>query len=262
MSEAELRLGIFLAAFVLLAVAEYMWPRRLQPLPRRQRWPGHFALQVLSAVLLRVVFPGAAIGLALQMQTLGWGLFNVWPATTAVSVVVSLLLLDLGIYGQHVASHRLPWLWRLHRLHHSDRQLDLTSALRFHPLEILLSMVWKGILIAVIGAPVLAVMIFEVMLNASALFNHANLRLPLAVDAWLRKFLVTPDMHRVHHSRREQETDSNYGFCLPWWDWLFRSYRAQPEDGHDGMQIGLQEFGAVSESRLRQMLTQPFRQQQ
>ena len=115
MSEAELRLGIFLAAFVLLAVAEYMWPRRLQPLPRRQRWPGHFALQVLSAVLLRVVFPGAAIGLALQMQTLGWGLFNVWPATTAVSVVVSLLLLDLGIYGQHVASHRLPWLWRLHR---------------------------------------------------------------------------------------------------------------------------------------------------
>ncbi len=259
MPDAALRLGIFVAAFVLLACAESLWPRRKQPLSRGQRWPGHLALQVLSALLLRVVFPGAAIGLAMQVDALGWGLLNLWPLSAGMAVVLSLLLLDLGIYGQHVASHRWPWLWRLHRLHHSDRQLDLTSALRFHPLEILLSMVWKGLLITVIGAPVLAVLIFEVMLNASALFNHANLRLPLALDAGLRKFLVTPDMHRVHHSRREHETDSNYGFCLPWWDRLFGSYRAQPEAGHDGMQIGLQEFGAVSESRLRQMLTQPFR---
>lgn len=262
MSDAALRLGIFAAVFVLLACAESFWPRRRQPLPRRQRWPGHFALQVVSALLLRVVFPSAAVGLAMQVQALGWGLFNLWPVSAVPAVVLSLLLLDMGIYGQHVASHRWPWLWRLHRLHHSDRQLDLTSALRFHPLEILLSMVWKGVLIAVIGAPVLAVFVFEVVLNASALFNHANLRLPLRIDAWLRKFLVTPDMHRVHHSRIGQETDSNFGFCLSWWDWLFRSYRAQPEAGHDGMQIGLQEFGAVSESRLRQMLTQPFREKQ
>lgn len=259
MSEAALRLGIFAAAFVLLAVAEGVWPRRSQPLPRSQRWPGHFALQVLSAVLLRVVFPSAAIGLAMQVQAIGWGLFNLWSPPAVLSVVMSLLLLDLGIYGQHVASHRVPWLWRLHRLHHSDRQLDLTSALRFHPLEILLSLAWKGVLIAVIGAPVLAVLIFEVVLNASALFNHANLRLPIGLDAWLRKFLVTPDMHRVHHSRRADETNSNYGFCLPWWDWLFGSYRAQPEAGHADMQIGLQAFGDISESRLRQMLTQPFR---
>ncbi|MES2720707.1 MAG: sterol desaturase family protein [Pseudomonadota bacterium] len=262
MPDAALRLGIFAAVFVLLACAEGLWPRREQPLPRRQRWPGHLALQMLSVLLLRVIFPGAAIGLAMQVEALGWGLFNFWSVADVAAVALSLLLLDLGIYGQHVASHRWPWLWRLHRLHHSDRQLDLTSALRFHPLEILLSMAWKGVLITVIGAPVLAVVIFEVVLNASALFNHANLRLPLGLDAGLRKFLVTPDMHRVHHSRREHETDSNYGFCLPWWDWLFGSYRAQPEAGHDGMQIGLQEFGAVSESRLRQMLTQPFREKQ
>lgn len=259
MSDAALRLTIFAAVFTLLAIAEVYWPRRSQPLPRRQRWPGHIALQVLSALLLRVVFPGAAIGLAMQVDALDWGLFNLWPVPAALAVVLSLLLLDLGIYGQHVASHRVPWLWRLHRLHHSDRQLDLTSALRFHPLEILLSMVWKGVLIAALGAPVLAVLIFEVMLNAAALFNHANLRLPLGLDAALRLFLVTPDMHRVHHSRREHETNSNYGFCLPYWDWLFRHYRAQPEAGHDGMQIGLQEFGEASESRLHQMLTQPFR---
>jgi len=261
MTDAGLRLGIFVGAFVLLACAEALWPRRSQPLPRQARWPGHLALQVLSALLLRVVFPGAAIGLAIQVSAMGWGLFNLWPAPAALAVPFSLVLLDLGIYGQHVASHRLPWLWRLHRLHHSDRQLDLTSALRFHPLEILLSMAWKGVLIAVLGAPVLAVLIFEIVLNASALFNHANLRLPPGLDAVMRKLLVTPDMHRVHHSRREPETNSNYGFCLPWWDWLFGSYRAQPEAGHDSMQIGLAVFGEASESRLRQLLTQPFRQE-
>lgn len=259
MTDAGLRLGIFAMAFVLLAFAEARWPRRSQPLPRRQRWPGHLALQVLSALLLRVVFPGAAVGVAMQAEASGWGVFNHLPVAPALAIIASLVLLDLGIYAQHVASHRLPWLWRLHRLHHSDRQLDLTSALRFHPLEILLSMLWKALLIAIIGAPVLAVLMFEILLNASALFNHANWRLPAAVDAALRRVLVTPDMHRVHHSRQPAETDSNFGFCLPWWDRLFGSYRAQPEAGHEGMQIGLHEFGDAKESRLRQLLTQPFR---
>lgn len=259
MTDAFLRLSVFLLVCLSLAWAEARWPRRSQPLPRRLRWPGHLGLQLVNVLLLRLIFPGAAVGLAVQLEALQGGLLHHLPLPELVRVVLALMLLDLGIYAQHVASHRWPWLWRLHRLHHSDRQLDLTSALRFHPLEILLSMLWKGVLIAVIGAPVSAVLLFEILLNASALFNHANLRLPLTLDAGLRWLLVTPDMHRVHHSRQATETDSNFGFCLPWWDRLFGSYRAQPEAGHEGMEIGLARFGEVCESRLRQMLTQPFR---
>ncbi|OYW22593.1 MAG: sterol desaturase [Sphingomonas sp. 12-62-6] len=254
-----IRLGCFAGVLVLMATLERLRPRRTQILARVQRWPGNLALIVIDSIAARLVLAAAAIGVAALSQAQGWGLLELVALPGWVEIVLAIMLLDLVIYGQHVAFHSVPWLWRVHRMHHSDPEIDVTTALRFHPVEIILSLAIKGVAIAAIGASPLAVLIFEIVLNATAMFNHSNIALPLWLDALLRRVLVAPDMHRVHHSVGRAETNSNFGFNLPWWDWLFGTYRAQPAAGHNGMTIGLEEFRGVRDQRIDQLLVQPLR---
>lgn len=257
--EPVIRLAAFASVFSVMALWEVLAPRRSQDIGRTARWPSNLGVVVLDTVLVRILFPTTAVGLALLTETKGFGLFNVWPVASWIAIVVSVLILDLVIYLQHVLFHAVPALWRLHRMHHADLEFDLTTGARFHPIEILLSMLIKLTVIGALGAPAVAVLIFEVLLNATAMFNHSNVRLPAPVDRVLRLFVVTPDMHRVHHSVIVRETNSNFGFNLPWWDRLFGTYRAQPEAGHEGMSIGVKEIRDPGEQRLDRMLTQPFR---
>jgi sterol desaturase/sphingolipid hydroxylase (fatty acid hydroxylase superfamily) len=257
--EATLRLVVFLAVLAAMAAWEVAAPRRRQDIPRVIRWTNNIALVVLDTVILRLSFPILAVGLALLADDRGWGLFNVLGLPVWLSVVLSLLLLDLAIYLQHVLFHAVPAFWRLHRMHHADLEFDVTTGLRFHPVEILLSMAIKLAVVAALGAPALAVLLFEILLNATALFNHANVRLPAAADRMLRWVVVTPDMHRVHHSAIPAETNSNFGFNLPWWDRLLGTYRAQPKDGHEGMTIGIAQFRTPRDLWLDRMLLQPLR---
>jgi sterol desaturase/sphingolipid hydroxylase (fatty acid hydroxylase superfamily) len=217
------------------------------------------ALVVLDTVVVRLVFPFAGVGMAFLAQTRGWGLFNVVPLRAWLTVPAAVILLDLTIYGQHVAFHAVPVLWRLHRMHHADLEFDVTTGLRFHPGEILLSMVIKLAAVGALGAPPLAVLAFEVMLNATSMFNHGNVRLPRSLDGVLRLIVVTPEMHRVHHSIERRETDSNFGFNVTWWDRLFGTYRAQPSLGHARMTLGIDRFRDPRELRLDRMLLQPLR---
>ncbi|MBX9858317.1 MAG: sterol desaturase family protein [Sphingomonas sp.] len=258
--DAAIRLVCFGAVLALMAALEGALPRRTRVLRRWQRWPNNVALVGIATVAVRLIIPFAAIGVAATAEAQGWGLLNQFALPDWVEVAAAVMLLDLVIYGQHVAFHAQPWLWRVHRTHHSDPDIDVTTALRFHPVEIMLSLLVKLVAVGVIGASPLAVLIFEVLLNATAMFNHANIALPLPVDAVVRRFLVTPDMHRVHHSIDARETNSNYGFNLPWWDRLFGTYRAQPLAGHQGMTIGLCGFRAGSDQRIDQLLVQPLRQ--
>ena len=260
-AEPLIRLGAFAAVLMLLVIGEILAPRRQFTVQRRRRWPGNIGVVVLSTLLLRFLVPTAAVGLALVAEANGWGLLNHVPVPEWLAILAAIILLDLTIYAQHVMFHAVPVLWRLHRMHHSDLEFDVTTGFRFHPGEILLSMVIKLGAVVVLGAPALGVMIFEVLLNATSMFNHSNIRLPAAVDAGLRRIMVTPDMHRVHHSVVAQETNSNFGFNLPWWDRAFGTYRAQPVAGHDGMSVGLLQFRDPSELRLDRMLTQPLRQE-
>lgn len=257
--EPMLRLLPFLGVFVLMAAAEALWPRRDRSQSRWRRWPSNLGIVALDTLVLRLAFPVAAVGMALVAEARGLGLLP-WLGIGGVSaVILAILLLDLVIYGQHRLFHAVPLLWRLHRMHHADLDFDVTTGLRFHPAEILLSMLIKLAAVVALGAPAVAVLLFEILLNATSLFNHANLRLPLGLDRVLRQVLVTPDMHRVHHSAVPQETDSNFGFSLALWDRLFRTYRPQPEAGHEGMTIGLAQFRDEGELRLDRMLTQPLR---
>ena len=257
-----LRLGVFLGVFLVMAAWEFMAARRARSATRTHRWPGNIGIVVVDAVVLRLIVPITAVAWAASVEARGVGLFHFlgWPA--AVVVPLTVVLLDLAIWAQHVVFHRIPVLWRLHRMHHADIDLDVTSGARFHPIEIVLSMAIKFAVIAAFGAPAVAVLIFEILLNASAMFNHANVRLPERVDALIRFVLVTPDMHRVHHSVDRAETDSNFGFCLPWWDRAFGTYRAQPHAGQIAMTIGLASFRDPGEARLDRLLTQPFRNAQ
>jgi sterol desaturase/sphingolipid hydroxylase (fatty acid hydroxylase superfamily) len=209
--------------------------------------------------VLRWVFPVAAMGLALAAEDKGWGLLNMWALPPWLAVVIAIVVLDCTIYLQHVMVHAVPVLWRLHRMHHADQDFDVTTGARFHPLEILLSMVIKLAVVAALGPSALGVLLFEMLLNATSMFNHGNLKLPVALDRVVRLVIVTPDMHRVHHSSVAAETNSNFGFSLPWWDRLFGTYRAQPEAGHEAMTIGLHEFREPVDQRLDKMLLQPFR---
>ena len=254
-----LRLGVFLGIFALMAAWEFFQPRRARSIPRRRRWPGNVGVSVLDALAARVAAPAGAAGFALLAEARGWGLFHqvAWPVWA--ELVVSLVWLDLVIYLQHRAFHHVPALWRLHRLHHADIDLDVTSGARFHPLEILVSLAVKFAAIVALGVPALAVLIFEIVLNATTMFNHSNVRVSPAVERLLRLLVVTPDLHRVHHSIVRRETDSNFGFNFPWWDRLFATYRPEPEAGQEGMTIGLEEFRDPKELRLDRMLTQPFR---
>jgi sterol desaturase/sphingolipid hydroxylase (fatty acid hydroxylase superfamily) len=226
----------------MIALWEVAAPRRAPTLTRTLRWSANLGIVVLNTVLLRLLFPAAAVGMALFAQAQGWGVFNVVAAPYWLVVVACVVALDFFIWLQHVMIHAIPALWRLHRVHHADLDFDVTTGLRFHPLEIILSMLIKFAVIALLGPPVLAVIAFEVLLNATSMFNHGNLRLPPALDRVLRLVVVTPDMHRVHHSIEEDETNSNFGFNLPWWDRLFGTYRAQPRAGHEGMTIGITTF--------------------
>jgi sterol desaturase/sphingolipid hydroxylase (fatty acid hydroxylase superfamily) len=257
--EPTIRLGFFLGVFAVMAALEALLPRRGRSLSRWARWPSNLGIVAVNTVLLRILFPTAAVGLALLGEARGWGLLNTLALPDWLSLALAVLLLDLVIYLQHVMFHAVPALWRLHRMHHADLDLDVTTGARFHPIEILLSMGLKLAAVAALGAPALAVLVFEVLLNATAMFNHANLKIPVALDRVLRWVIVTPDMHRVHHSVVPRETNSNFGFNLPWWDRLLGTYRAQPAAGHEAMTIGLEAFRAPRDLRLDRMLVQPFR---
>jgi sterol desaturase/sphingolipid hydroxylase (fatty acid hydroxylase superfamily) len=257
--EPFIRLGAFAFVFSMMAAWEVLAPKRAQTLGRTSRWPSNLGIVALDAALVRVLFPTSAVALALLVEAKGWGLLNILSAPGWLSVLISVIFLDLVIYAQHVLFHRVPSLWRLHQMHHADTEIDVTTGARFHPIEILLSMVIKFAVIVTLGVPALAVLLFEVLLNATAMFNHSNIRLPKSIDRVLRFFVVTPDMHRVHHSIVKRETNSNFGFNLPWWDRLFGTYQDQPVAGHDGMTIGIEAFRDPAEQRIDRMLTQPFR---
>jgi sterol desaturase/sphingolipid hydroxylase (fatty acid hydroxylase superfamily) len=256
--EPTIRLVFFLGVFAIVACWEGLVPRRERAVSRWVRWPNNLGIVALNTLLLRVLIPTAAIGLAVSGEERGWGLFNALEVPYWLSVVLAVVLLDFAIYLQHVMFHAVPALWRLHRMHHADLDFDVTTGARFHPIEILLSMVLKLTVVAALGAPALAVLVFEVLLNATAMFNHANARLPGGLDRVVRWIVVTPDMHRVHHSVLPRETNSNFGFNLPWWDRLLGTYRAQPKAGHTAMTIGLAQFRRPRDLRLDRMLVQPF----
>ncbi len=258
-NEALIRLIAFCALFAAMAGWELAAPRRPQAIARRARWPANLGIVLLNSALVRLVLPAGAVGFAAWMQLQGWGLFNALQASPWIAVPAGVVLLDLAIYLQHVLFHAVPPLWRLHRMHHADTEFDVTTGARFHPLEILLSLAIKLAVIAALGPPAIAVLAFELLLNMTAMFNHANVRMPRRLDALLRLLVVTPDMHRVHHSVLAEETDSNFGFNLPWWDRLFGTYRAQPREGHFAMRIGLAKFRDPVEQRLGRMLAQPLR---
>jgi len=257
--EPYIRLGAFGGVFVVMAIWELIGPRRKQAIGRGWRWPNNLGVVVLNTLVVRLVFSTTAVGLALIAEARGWGLFNLLALPTWGGVVASIVVLDLAIYLQHVLFHAVPALWRLHRMHHADLEFDVSTGLRFHPIEIALSMLIKFTVVAALGAPALAVLIFEVLLNATSMFNHGNVRIPTGLDRVLRGIVVTPDMHRVHHSILSRETNSNFGFNLPWWDRLFGTYRAQPAAGHDSMTIGIEQFRDRRELGLDRMLLQPFR---
>ncbi|SEK68280.1 sterol desaturase family protein [Nitrosovibrio tenuis] len=257
-AEPFIRLGFFIVMLVAVGTCEALAPRRRRALARLKRWPGNLGIAVLNTLVIRVIFPTAAVGVALLTETNGWGLLNAFVIPTWIAVPVSVVVLDLAIYLQHVLFHAVPLLWRLHRMHHADLDFDVTTGVRFHPIEIMLSMCIKLMIVVTLGASALAVLIFEVLLNATSLFNHGNVRIPLPLDRFLRWLVVTPDMHRVHHSWHPNETNSNFGFNLPWWDRLLGTYQDQPREGHESMTIGINLFREPAWERLDRMLIQPF----
>lgn len=258
-NELIIRVFAFGALLLIMLGWEALAPRRPVAAIHRVRQFNNLLLLVVDAVLLRLLVPVAAVGMALLAEDRGWGLFNLLDVDKTAALVLSVILLDVLIYGQHVLFHKVPLLWCIHRVHHTDPEFDVTTGVRFHPVEIILSMLIKMLAVIMIGAPVMAVIVFEILLNGVAMFNHGNVRLPPALDRRLRLFVVTPDMHRVHHSVLREETDSNYGFFLPVWDRLFGTYRDQPRKGHAQMQIGLSEFTTNESVPLMKLLVQPFR---
>lgn len=262
-SETALRLSAFAGIFAAMAVLELLIPRRKPGQPRARRWFTNLAIVGIDSLLVRLmalfVIPLAAVSTALWAEARGWGLLNAaaWPSW--LEFALAILLLDLALYAQHVASHKAPLLWRLHRVHHADRDFDVTTGIRFHPIEIGLSMLWKMLVVLALGAPAAAVVLFEVILNGCSMFNHSNIALPGWLDRFLRAFIVTPDMHRVHHSVHRDEHDRNFGFNLSIWDRLFRTYTAQPREGHPGMRLGLKAWQNAGPTQLGWSLALPFR---
>ena len=258
-SEALLRLSCFGAIFLVMMLWEIVAPRRALSVSKLQRWTHNIALLLLNSVVLRLLFPAAAVGIAYAVNNAGWGLFNQLELPFWFEVIAAVLLLDLAIYLQHLLMHQLPLLWRLHRVHHADLDIDMTTGSRFHTIEIVFSMLVKWLVIFLLGPALLAVLIFETLLSGMAVFNHANVSLPLKLDRLLRLLVITPDVHRVHHSILRHETNSNYGFNLSIWDRAFGTYIDQPEKGHSAMTIGIPEFRDPEQvDRLPGMLTLPF----
>ncbi len=258
--EAAIRLGFFLGIFAVMALWELLAPCRVLSVSKTVRWVNNLGLVALNTLVLRMLFPLAAVGMAAFTAQQGWGLLNHFQVAFWLSVPVAVIVMDFVIWMQHVMVHAVPALWRLHRVHHADLDYDLTTGARFHPIEIILSMLIKFATIMVLSPPVVAVILFEVILNGMAMFNHANVRLPLPLDRVLRWLLVTPDMHRVHHSVEDDEANSNFGFNLSCWDRLFGTYRDQPRGGHVGMRIGIHRYRAPREvCWLPGLLALPFR---
>jgi sterol desaturase/sphingolipid hydroxylase (fatty acid hydroxylase superfamily) len=264
-NDTAVRLGVFAGIFLLMALVELALPKRTLIVSKGRRWLTNVGISVVASVLLRLMaalaVPVAAVAAAFYAQENGIGLLNNVAWSEWVKIVLALVALDLTIWAQHLASHKIPILWRLHKVHHADRDIDVTTAVRFHPVEIALSMLWKIVVVVPLGASPLAVFLFEVILNGCAMFNHANIDLPGWLDRAIRIFVVTPDMHRVHHSVQRREHDSNYGFNLSVWDRLFRTYTAQPEGGHQGMIIGLTPYQSEEPTRFGWSLWLPFRNQ-
>lgn len=253
-----IRALVFLLVFAALASAERLAPRRPSFRLNKQRWTTNLSVLLLDILLVRIVLPAGAVGLAVIAEGRGSGLFHRIDIPLPLEIVLAFLALDLAIYLQHVMFHAVPLLWRLHRVHHADVHVDVTTGVRFHPIEILLSLLIKTAVIFLLGPPVIAVLLFEIALNSTSMFSHSNVRLPRQIDAAVRFFTVTPDMHRVHHSIDPAETNTNFGFNLPWWDRLFGTYRAEPTAGHEKMTIGIPQFRSVDDQRLDRVLAQPF----
>ena len=258
-SESLIRLSVFASVLAAMAAWETIAPRRIQVIGRAVRWPSNLGIIALDTLLVRIVYPTTAVGLAIIAEQRGWGLLNAIAIRRWLAGIAAFIALDLAIYLQHVLFHAVPAFWRLHRMHHADLEFDVTTGVRFHPLEILLSMGIKLAIVAALGPPVFAVIVFEIVLNATSMFSHGNVRISPRLDGLLRKLVVTPDMHRVHHSILPHETNSNFGFNLPWWDRLFGTYRAAPAAGHETMTIGINQFRDARELRIDRLLVQPFR---
>jgi sterol desaturase/sphingolipid hydroxylase (fatty acid hydroxylase superfamily) len=258
--EPAIRLSLFFGGFALVGVWEALAPQRVLTLSRYLRWGSNLGLVVLNTVLLRLLWPAAAVGVAAYCAANGWGVLNHFQVPFWLAVPLAVIAMDVVIWLQHVMVHAVPALWRLHRVHHADLDYDLTTGSRFHPVEIVLSMLIKFATITVLGPPIVAVVIFEVVLSTAAMFNHGNIRLPATLDRVLRWVIVTPDMHRVHHSIEDDETNSNFGFNLSWWDRLLGTYREQPRAGQLGMTFGIHGHTDPREvARLDGMLMMPFK---
>lgn len=258
-NEANIRLGFFIGVFSLMALWDILSPKRVLVIKKSVRWLNNIALLVLNIIVVRLIFPTATIGMVIFVNEQGWGLFHYLETPFWITTIASIILLDLVVYLQHIMVHAVPLFWRLHRLHHTDQDYDVTTGTRFHPIEILLSMVIKFAVIIILGPSILAVIIFEIFLNVMAMFNHSNINLPIKIDAIIRLFIVTPDMHRVHHSVEVDETNSNYGFNISLWDRIFGTYLAQPKAGHIDMKIGLNGFEDTKISTyLPALLIQPL----
>ncbi len=258
-NEVSIRLSFFFGIFALMAVWELIAPRRALTVSKTLRWLNNLGLVFLNSFILRLLFPAAAVGMAAFAHEQGWGLLNYYEVPDTLAIIAAVIIMDFVIYLQHVMVHAVPVLWRLHRVHHADLDYDVTTGARFHPIEIILSMLIKFATILLLGPSVVAVIIFEVVLNAMAMFNHGNVGLPKGLDKLLRFFVVTPDMHRVHHSVEDDEANSNFGFNLSWWDRLFGTYRAQPRAGHQGMTIGIHKFRELKQATwITGMLAMPF----
>lgn len=258
--ESLFRLMIFIVVLASVAIWEIISPRRKLKISKPYRWINNLGLVLLNTILLRLIFPVAETGVAWWAIQHDFGIINYWHLSGWWVIGLSTIILDFAIYLQHVLFHKLPWLWKLHQVHHADLDYDVTTGARFHPLEIILSMLIKFAVVITLGIPVVAIIIFEILLNATAMFNHGNIRLPYSVDKLLRLMLVTPDMHRVHHSIVNKELNSNFGFNIPWWDRLCGTYQAQPQAGHKNMIIGLNYLRDERVTQnLAKMLCLPFK---
>ncbi|GAD79546.1 sterol desaturase family protein [Vibrio ezurae] len=259
MDVAFIRVSIFVTVLVCCALAEYWKPKRPLRQLKSYRWMNNLGLTGLNSVLVYITMPLLAVEAALWAQSLQIGLFNELPISFPIEVILSVLILDFAIYWQHRLFHTAPICWSLHKVHHADQDIDVTTGARFHPIEIWISMWIKICIVISFGIPPIAVIVFEIVLNASAMFNHSNIHIPKKWDMRLRKCIVTPDMHRIHHSTIRSEADSNFGFFLSIWDHIFDTHIARPKLGHLGMNIGISQFRSRKEQRLDKMLTQPFR---
>ena len=256
--EVFIRLGAFLGIFILMAVWEVVTPRPILSTSKRFRWVNNLAILSLNPISLHLIFPILPISLAMIAEQRLWGLLNQTDLSYGFEIITGLFVLDFILYIQHALFHAFPTLWRLHMVHHTDLDFDVTTGVRFHPIEIILSMGIKLTAVIALGPSPLAVLIFEVVLNGTSMFNHSNIYLPSKVDRMLRLFVVTPEMHRVHHSVIIQETNSNFGFSFPWWDRMFGTYRPQPSKGHLDMVIGLAQYREPKHLNLWQLIIMPF----